>query len=335
MNVWKLTGAGKLIHGEAALPEHEEGKLRVRVTKVMVNGLDAAIYSGRSDVKYPIIPGRYAVGMVSEDGDGYFPRGTRVLLHTFRPADTDGTQRRDFSAPEFEICGRTADGFLSDFVSVSPRDMTALPDSVSDRSALLLHHVALAKAISDSLDAAKGKHIAVVGANLTGILLCQLLIYQQAAPILVDASESNIAFARKCGIYYAMTADEHTMDEVASLTGGRLADGTAYISTAAGNSPELAFSLTARESNVVVYGSGHSLVSLDLTAAFRKHTTIHCVSNGHDYLPTAVNLMANKAVDLSFFRANDLKPTGLEALLKQYAERQGRDTDMVNFVDMV
>ena len=183
MNVWKLTGAGKLIHGEAALPEHEEGKLRVRVTKVMVNGLDAAIYSGRSDVKYPIIPGRYAVGMVSEDGDGYFPRGTRVLLHTFR---------------------------LSDFVSVSPRDMTALPDSVSDRSALLLHHVALAKAISDSLDAAKGKHIAVVGANLTGILLCQLLIYQQAAPILVDASESNIAFARKCGIYYAMTADEHT-----------------------------------------------------------------------------------------------------------------------------
>ena len=85
----------------------------------------------------------------------------------------------------------------------------------------------------------------------------------------------------------------------------------------------------------MVYGSGHSLVSLDLTAAFRKHTTIHCVSNGHDYLPTAVNLMANKAVDLSFFRANDLKPTGLEALLKQYAERQGRDTDMVNFVDMV
>ena len=44
MNVWKLTAPGKLERTETENPAREEGKVRVRVTKVFLNGTDAAIF---------------------------------------------------------------------------------------------------------------------------------------------------------------------------------------------------------------------------------------------------------------------------------------------------
>ncbi len=336
MNVWKLVGPKKLKRMEAPLPPHEDGKVRVRVTKVLVNSVDAALYAGGIPAAYPIVLGRYAVGVVSEEGaSAYLPRGTRVLLHTFRPIEAEGTEKCDFTAQEFDICGRTADGFLSDFVLVPPRHMTALPPSVSDERALILHHVAIAKAICDNLNVRKGQHVVVVGANLVGILTCQLLIYQQIAPILVDSVESHLAFARKCGVYYTLPADENVVEAVASVTGGRLADGAVYISTANGNSPDLPFSLTAHGGNVVVYGTSGGKVTLELSAALKKHLAIYCVTNGYGYLETAINLMANRAVDPTPYRANIVKAAQIETLLADYPRRKDRDADEINYIDML
>ncbi len=336
MNVWKLTGPKKLVHTEEPLPEHEEGKIRVRVTKVLVNSLDADLFDGTAACKYPLIPGRYAVGVIAEDGAGtYLPRGTRVLLHTFRPIAPGGTEKRDFSAPEYEICGRTRDGFLTDFVNVSPQELTALPPSVSDERALLLHHVAIAKAVCDGLGSKKGQHIAVVGANLVGILVCQLLIYQQAAPILVDTVQHHLDFAKKCGVYYTVLADNKAVENVASVTGGRLADGAVYISSAIGNAPELPFRLAARNSNVVIYGQPAGGLKVRLDQAVRKHLTIFCVENGYGYLETAINLMANRAVDISPYQANVVKAAKAAALLADYPSRADRGSDIVNFLDLM
>ena len=43
MNVWKLSAAKKLERTEAENPLPEEGKVRIRVTKLMFNGTDAAL----------------------------------------------------------------------------------------------------------------------------------------------------------------------------------------------------------------------------------------------------------------------------------------------------
>ena len=336
MYLWKLTGPKKLQRSEAPLPEHVDGKIRVRVTKVLINSVDADIYAGKTPARLPLIPGRYAVGVVSEEGaSSYLPRGTRVLLHTFRPVDTNGTEKRDFSADDYEICGRTADGSLADFVPVSPKDMTALPASVSDERALLLHHVAIAKAVCEKLGAKKGQHIAVLGANLIGILICQLLIYQQAAPILVDTVESHLEFARRCGIYYTLPVGDKLLDTVGSVTGGRLADGAVYVSTASGNDPEIPFRLTARGRNVVVYGPSASGFSVNLGIAIEKQISVYCVTNGYGFLETAINLMANKAVDPTQYRANVIKAAQLESLLAGYPSRADRDADEVNFIDLL
>ena len=41
MNVWKITAANKLAKTEEAPPAPEEGKVRIRVTKLFLNGTDA------------------------------------------------------------------------------------------------------------------------------------------------------------------------------------------------------------------------------------------------------------------------------------------------------
>ncbi len=335
MNVWKLTAAKKLQKTEAPLPEAGDGKIRVRVAKVLLGYLDAALYHGAFRTKYPIIPGRHAVGFVTEGSNPLYPKGTRVLLHAFRPVPEDTTEKRDFALDDFYALGQTADGFLSDFVLVSPDDFTPLPVSVSDERGLLLHHVAAAKEICDRLGAQKGQHIAVVGADLMGILICQLLIYQQAAPILVDANESRLAFARTCGVYYTVPADGKLVSTVASVTGGRLAAGAVYTTTATGNDPEIPFSLCARGGKVVYFGAYAGKVEVSLELAFRKHLSVHCVSQGVKYLTTAINLMANKAIDPAPFHAVTHRPEKIETLLATYFERPDRDVDEINVIDLL
>ena len=117
MNVWKLTAPGKLERTEAENPAREEGKVRVRVTKVFLNGTDAAIFRGAVETRRPIIPGRYAVGMVAEEGGvSYLPKGTRVLLHAVVEAPDTGTKPKNFAEDDFLLCGRTDTcGILSTF----------------------------------------------------------------------------------------------------------------------------------------------------------------------------------------------------------------------------
>lgn len=175
MNVWKLIAANKLIASEAEVPPPQAGKIKVRVSKVLLCAMDASLYAGSPALKNPIIPGRFAVGRVLEDnGNALFPKGARVLLHTFLPVPDSGTEKRDFMQDDYLVCGQTTDGFLRDIVYLSPDEMTPLPDSISNEKALLLHHIALAKASVDKLQVKKGQHIAVVGANILGIFICQL-----------------------------------------------------------------------------------------------------------------------------------------------------------------
>ena len=119
MNEWKLVAAGDLQRTETENPPREEGKVRVRVTKVLVNGTDSAIFGGALKVRFPIVPGRYAVGIVAEDAP-HLPKGTRLLLHAVIDAPDTGTSPKNFTEDDFLLCGRTTDGYLRELISVPP-----------------------------------------------------------------------------------------------------------------------------------------------------------------------------------------------------------------------
>ena len=335
MNVWKITAANKLAKTEEAPPAPEEGKVRIRVTKLFLNGTDAALFDGTIRCKYPLIPGRYAVGLVAEGSAvNYLPKGTRVLLHATVPAPDTGTAKKDFSVSDELICGRTADGYMRDLLYLSPRDFTPLPESVSDEHALLLHHVALAKAAADKLGVKKGQHIAVVGANILGILLCQLLIYQQAAPILIDADAARLEFARSCGIYYTMQTDENLLDNIASLTGGRLVSGAVYVTSARRNEPSIPFSVCAKGANVVLCGSRDDF-DVNFSEPFRKEISVYCVSGRSENLEASINLIIRGAVDVTPFSFRTVRADDTEAFLRDYARSYDHDFKEINVVTLI
>lgn len=336
MNVWKLTDAEKLTRTDEPLPEPVPGKLKVRVTKVLLCDSDVAVLRGSAKVDYPIIPGCFAIGLIAEEsGNAFFPKGTRVVLHAFRPAPDTGTSKKDFSEDEYLTCGRSCDGFMRDIVYLSPDEMTALPDSVGDEQALLLHHVAFAKATVDTLNAQKGQHISVVGANTLGIFICQLLIYQQSSPMLIDAKQSRLNFAKGAGIYYTALADEDLLDGIAAVTGGRLADGSVYVTGASGNDPALPFLSCRHEGRVVVTGLPPCNIRMDLNTALRKQLTVECISNCADYLKTAINLFAQKAVNIDCFHSHSAKENEVGELIRDFVSREERDTMSFDYITLL
>ena len=330
MNIWKLTAPNTLEREE--IPEEaQEGKLRVRITKVLVCKTDADIFAGDVKLSYPRVPGRFAVGMIAQESDNAaFPKGRRVVLHTFLPAPDPGCEKADFSRCPYDVCGMSADGFLRDVVYLSPDEMTPLPDSVNDEQALLLHHAALAKASIERLNAQKGQHVAVVGADLLGIFACQLLIYQQSAPILIDSDKDRLEFAHGCGIYYTALSDETLVDNVASLTGGRMAGGALFCLSSP-NDVSVAFGVCKRKANVVTSGLAPSAVKVDVDALLRKQIVLQAVSDCSDYLETAINLTAQKAVRSDCFEAEIFKAANAaEAFAKD-----GRALNKYRYINLV
>ncbi len=333
MNVWKLTAARTLVKTtEDAV--WEENKRRIRVTKVFVNNDDALIFSGARRVNYPRIPGRFAVGVIADDKEGRYKKGTRVLLHTILPEENNETQKLDFTKTSRRICGQTTDGFLRDFVFADESDFTVLPDAVNDDKALLIQYVALAKAAVESLNPEKGDHVAVIGGDMLGLFICQLLIYRQVSPVLIDSHAERLEFARTCGIYYTFEIDDRLMEEIGNVTGGRLCDGV-VVSTGAESNGISPFAACASDKNVVFCGQNGNNLTFGLNEMLEKQLSVHGISDGTDYIETAINLIANKAVDLNAFRANTIVADLLPAFFKQYAGDEKIPVNELNVVNML
>lgn len=336
MNVWKLNAVRSLTRTEEPIPQPEEGKYRIRVTKVLVNSVDAAIYRGEKKAKLPLAMGRFAIGIVSDENGGtFFPKGARVLLHTYLPAPDTGTAKKDFTEDEIRVCGITKNGYLRDFVYVSADEMTLLPDSISDEHALLVHHLALAKDTVDALGAQKGDHVAVIGGDHLGYLISQLLIYQQASPILVDSDQAKVDFAHKNGIYYSILADENVIQSIAEITGGRLANGAIYVTSADGNDTALPLVTCARGKHVVLCGNNADSLNINLGTAIKKLLEISCVHNGSDTLETAINLIVSGAVNLSGFHSHVFAAEEAAKVLEDIASKTDQDVGELHILSLI
>ena len=162
---------------------------------------DFLTYQGDTRIEYPIIPGRVAIGKIAEtSGENAFgyERGMKVYLHStvncgacFKCSEGDYKH-----CTSFKIAGKTCDGFLRDFAIMDNNDVSVLPSSVSESEALFIDHVAICNRIIDSINLEKGEHVVIVGGDILGIILAQLIIYYQGVPILVD-NNNDIWILRK------------------------------------------------------------------------------------------------------------------------------------------
>ncbi len=328
MKVWQLAYPHNLQHVTAPDLKLTDDKVKVKVTKALVTETDVAVYSGNLKVKAPFIPGRFAIGQVTEANEDSFIRKTeRVYLA--------GVTEDECAPDGLRIAGETADGFYRDFVLAGVDDVYPLPASVTDEAAFLIDAIALAEHVVDEMHVEVGQHILVLGGGLYGNILCQILIYHRAVPILADNNAERLARAKKSGIYYTFPNDDTLHHNVMNVTGGKLADAAVYLAFANRAEPSVLFPLVKRGAYVSFCSFTGKNLPVNLEYALKNNVTIKGITESREFVSTAINLLANKAVNFNEFTFKSSREEELPTLLESYAQLLNSGTPLPEQFDVV
>lgn len=328
MKIWQLAYPHNLQHVVAPDLKLNEDKVKVKITKALVSEADVAVYSGAIKVTAPFIPGRFAIGQITEAGeDSFVKKGERVYL---------AGVTEDESAPDgLRVAGETVDGFYRDFVVAGVDDVYPLPSSVTDEAAFLIDAIALAEHIVDELHIGVGQHVLVLGGGLYGNILCQILIYHRAVPILADNNEERRTRAKKSGIYYTFPNDDTLKDNVLSVTGGKLADAAVYLAFANRSEPSVLFPLVKRDSYVAFCSITGKSLQVNLEYAMKNNVTVKGFTESREFVSTAINLLANKAVIFSEFPFKSSREEELPKILENYSQTLANGGNLPEQFDIV
>ena len=312
---------------------------KVKITKVMLTPEDFATLKGDENIEYPVIPGRIAIGQISDASDfAYLEKGTRVYINPISPCDecTQCLDGNKAACINFKRAGKEIDGYLRDFAVVHNSQLFYLPSTVRDSEALLIDHIALAIATIDKLNIAKGEHVAVIGGGVIGLLLSMLIIYYQGVPILIDGESANLEKARLAGIYYNLFSDNKLEKEVSELTGAHMAQKVVYVTDSNINT-DVALKLASYNAKVGFVGFSSPNLKVNFNLAMKKQLEFCCVTNGYDYTEQAINMIANKVVDLGVFSFTPVKYENCITAIKemQTAIKEGTSGDGLLLVDMM
>ncbi len=328
MKVWQLAYPHNLQHVTAPDLKLTNDKVKVKVTKALVSETDVAVYAGNIKVKAPFIPGRFAIGQVTEASEGSFIRkAERVYLA--------GVTEDECAPDGLRVAGETADGFYRDFVLAGVDDVYPLPSSVTDEAAFLIDAIALAEHVVDEMHVEAGQHILVLGGGLYGNILCQILIYHRAVPILADNNAERLARAKKSGIYYTFPNDDTLRHNVLSVTGGRLADGAVYLAFANRAEPSVLFPLVKRNAYVSFCSFTGKSLPVNLEYAMKNNVTIKGITESREFVSTAINLLANKAITFAEFTFKSAREEELPSLLEKYSQLQNSGVPLPEQFDIV
>lgn len=313
MKIWQLNSPNHLQREEA--PDLVRGKdqVKIKVTKALLSEADVSVFTGLVKVRYPAIPGRFAIGQVTECApDSFIQKGDRVFL---------ASVTEDECAPDgLRVAGETAPGFYRDFVLARPDEAYVLPASVSDEAAFLIDAVAMAEHVVDEMNVSVGQHVLVIGGGLYGNVLCQILIYHRAVPILADNNAERLARAKKSGIYYTFPNDETLKGHILEVTGGKLADAAVYLAFSNKSEPSSLFSLVARGAHVAFCAPVGKNLIVNLGNALKNNVTVKGITESREFVSTAINILANKAVNFNEFPYRSFPEEALPDTMLRYAE---------------
>ncbi|MBQ8885692.1 MAG: alcohol dehydrogenase catalytic domain-containing protein [Clostridia bacterium] len=322
MKAWKLNNPRNLERAVATDLVLTDDTAKVKVTKALLSEADVAVYTGAIKAKYPLVLGRFALGQVTEAGENsYMKKGDRVYF-------ADVTED-ECAEDGLQIAGETQDGFFRDFALADESKAYVLPASVPDEAALLIDAVAMAERAVDEAHISVGQHVLVVGGGLYGNILCQILIYHRAVPILADNNADRLARAKKSGIYYTFANDESLKDNLLTVTGGKRADAAIYLAFANKSEPSTVFSLVAQGANVVFCSQTQKSLSVNLENALKNNVTVRCVSESREFVTTAINVLANKGINYSEFSYITLPEEKLGETIEKYAAK-GADSSALS-----
>lgn len=312
MENWILKGAKHLVNEPVSAEIKSPTQVKVKVTHLMLTDFDDVLYSGGFDVTYPKIPGRAAVGIITETGDNCYgiEKGMRVYLEPVRACGEclacKSGRKKDCTS--VLSAGKDFDGFMRDFIVCEYDEVSPLPDSVGDLQALCIETVGIAENIYDKLNLSAGQRVAIAGADFVGNIMAQVFQYHKVIPIVIDNNSANLENAKKCGIYFAFAGDDDLDNKLNGATGGNLCDAAVYCA-----SSRLPLALTTRlvgNGKTVVLSSQSAMsANISAEAVLNKNLKIFGVSHAYNYTDSVINMLVHGAVNTDFFS---------KAVLKEY-----------------
>lgn len=304
MKAWQITAPNTMEETTRQDNLESVSSSKIKITKALITESDLISYSEKNSV-YPIIPGRTAIGLVTETGKNCFgiEKNMRVYINPILTCNEcfncrSGNKNK---CSDIKIAGENIDGFFRDFAVVDCSDLFPLPSSVTDNEALFIEYIALAISVVDKLHISKGQHISIIGAGTLGNLLSQLIIYYQGVPILIDKDQTKLDEAQNSGIYYTLKNDSSLLKNVSDLTGGRMTEKSVYL-TDSGLNNKLPLSLTSFGGKIAFAGFNANNLKIDISVAMKKQLTVYGVTDGYGQTAAAINILVNKALTFSAFK---------------------------------
>lgn len=303
MKVWKLSTAKTLVECNEDLPVTlQEKEIKVKVTKLLLTEQDYYAYAGGVAMQYPRIPVRCGIGRIIDGFEKFgLEKNARVFLQdTLECNHCANCLSQEAECLHLRTAGINYDGFLREFLITNLDNAYILPTQINDKAALFISPLSLCLEIVDKLQIEVGTQVLIAGANYIGILLAQLLLYKKAIPILVDASIQNLELAKNVGIYYTFLADENLYNNINKITGGRLVAKSVFTNNCL-LSTALVEQLTSFGGTVVFAGFYLQETSLSIKNMHAKGLTLISINNSSKNKENAINLLANKMIDVSLF----------------------------------
>ncbi len=323
MSNWILKGVNTLVDEQESVSITSPTQVKVKVSHLLITDYDAMLYSGKIKTDYPIIPGRAAVGIVTEVGENCYgmEKGMRVYFKPTRPCGTclACLSGKEKNCTMVKIAGKDFNGFLRDFVVCDQSQVAPLPSSVDDFQALCIETIAIAENIYDKLNLSAGQRVAVIGAETNGNIIAQVLLYHKVIPIVIDKDPANLERARKCGVYFTYEAGNGLVKSILNTTSGDMCDAVIYC--ASSRLPlNTALNIAGYGKTVVLYSQTDFVSSLNAGKLFDKNLTVFGINNAYTYTDTAINMLVNNAVNLDFFERRTLTEYDPAALLEEHAK---------------
>lgn len=333
MKAWVLDEPCKM-HLEESAPTtlNETTNVKVKIEEVLFSSSDYHIYNGDVKKKYPLVMGRYGVGVISEILGGDTPtlrKMDRVVVEPFVPCMMCEECREGLhgNCADMIELGSNTNGLLQNFVDLPRETLHVIPSALSNEQALYVSNVAFGINIVDALGIEKGRHVAVFSDSKIGLILSQIIAHYQAVPILISTKQKLLDKAQDLGIFYGFNPDKcDVQQEVLTITGGRMCKHLVYFSNSDLQMKDL---LNVATSNATICVCGFSFGEHDskisVSKICQKHLKIITVGNGLSNFSSAINLLVTGTVDVDKLEKNFVP---FDQLDKNLSEMTPEDLDL-------
>jgi NADPH:quinone reductase-like Zn-dependent oxidoreductase len=249
-----LSGISALGLDDVAKPTAGVGEVVVRVKAAALNHRDVWIKGGQyAGLKFPIIPGSDAAGVVHEVGPGVDPewRDQKVVIS---PSFDWGHHERA-QEPKFSILGLPRNGTLAEYISVPATQLAPKPAHLSweEAAALPLAGLTAYRAVFSRAQLQAHEKVLITGIGAgTALFALQFAAAAGAVPFVTSSSPDKLERAHQLGARHGTLYTTHGW---AKEFGDQYGDFDVIVDSAAGPGFGDLVDLAAPGGRIVFFGA--------------------------------------------------------------------------------